>query len=1011
MELTNNFLTGNRSIWKQILQWVNLRPEESKRTILMFTIYTIISVGIRWAERSTDAQLVSTVGAYYLPQFYIGSAVMGTLVVFFYSHLQRIFALRRVIVAIAPIMALPLLLFYWGIQIPGQEARILLLLRLWLDAIYVANELNTAVAANQLFNIREIKRTYPLISSGFLVAQIFSGFSLSLLLNILNLHNLILITGALIVFGSTILLYLSRNYPQSFPDFPQPKFKEVDYSTKRRLSRHLQQYVGLSVALFALLHIIGMLIEFQYFSQVESKFQGGNGEQIAQFLGLLDAIVGISALGTQWFLSSRVLERMGAFFTIAILPGSMMLLPMVIVFMGLLPGGLTQNFFWGLVIFQFWDDLLRYTFVANNGALLFQPIPDKIRSYLQTLSDGIGTAIGALTSSVIIFGSPFLTAHLLIPNDWKPWILPIITAIAGSICLIVIFMVGLRYVDLLVLSAERGQLSVTNVDLRAFKQAVIKTLVETNTKIDLNSEKSIYKDKLSCIDLLSQIDPKGVGEVLAPLLVQLPPQLQYKSLEVMLNQGANPIYIPVIENLLELPPHLQAPEVFALALRYVWLAGANPDSRELERYLDSKHHSLIRGTAAALLLREGSMKQKLIATKVLGRMLNHKQERERVNGVKVLKEAVYLQTLRIHIPNLLQDKSLSVRLAVLELIAATRLEEYYPALVMGLCYKLTRNKAMEILVRLEDEVLVYLIEFATDIYQPEVARIYAWRTIGQIPSTEAGNTLWMYLEPSGSNTRNHILKTLIRRNQREGIVGLVDNWHQRLVDKLIAEELCFLGEIYAAYIDFQAQESIDTENSNSYIINVIRLLQQALMELERDSKERLLLLLKLVYPQEIIQAATFNLLSSSGINIARGIEILEHTLHLRFKSILLNILDRLSPQEKLQTLIQGGVVESQPMSVGDRTRRLLKQDNHLSQWCLACCFHFAKVAHIRLTIEQVLDNLHHPTGFVREAAIAYLEVAALNTLLEIIPQMQNDPDPLVAAQVKELMKKHYANHS
>ena len=54
-------------------------------------------------------------------------------------------------------------------------------MRLWLEAVYVLNDLNTSITANQLFNIREIKRTYPLISSGILVADVISGFSLTLL--------------------------------------------------------------------------------------------------------------------------------------------------------------------------------------------------------------------------------------------------------------------------------------------------------------------------------------------------------------------------------------------------------------------------------------------------------------------------------------------------------------------------------------------------------------------------------------------------------------------------------------------------------------------------------------------------------------------------------------------------------------------------------------------------------------------------------------------------------------
>ena len=138
-----------------------------------------------------------------------------------------------------------------------------------------------------------------------------------------------------------------------------------------------------------------------------------------------------------------------------------------------------------------------------------------------------------------------------------------------------------------------------------------------------------------------------------------------------------------VRSLLEQPQGTVDPEVFALALRYVWLAEPNPNLSLLEEYLHPRHHSLIRATAAALILRQGTPMQKVAATKTMRRMLTHKQERERVNGVKALREAVYLQALRIHIPNLLQDESLRVRCAVLEMIAATHLEEYYSALASG----------------------------------------------------------------------------------------------------------------------------------------------------------------------------------------------------------------------------------------------------------------------------------------------------------------------------------------
>jgi hypothetical protein len=184
------------------------------------------------------------------------------------------------------------------------------------------------------------------------------------------------------------------------------------------------------------------------------------------------------------------------------------------------------------------------------------------------------------------------------------------------------------------------------------------------------------------------------------------------------------------------------------------------------------------------------------------------------------------------------------------------------------------------------------------------------------------------------------------------------------------------------------------------------------MELELDVKERLLLLLRLLYSPEKMQAAAFNLRSPSVVNLARGLEILEHTVTLSSKSLLLNILDNRPQPEKLQYLVEAKIVEYENMIVSDRLHRLLMLGNFLSDWCLACCFHFAQVTRTRLSSSEILVSLRHPTGFVREAAIAYLNMVSHRVLVQILPQLQQDPHPLVAAQVKELLKKyHFQNYN
>ena len=125
------------------------------------------------------------------------------------------------------------------------------------------------------------------------------------------------------------------------------------------------------------------------------------------------------------------------------------------------------------------------------------------------------------------------------------------------------------------------------------------------------------------------------------------------------------------------------------------------------------------------------------------------------------------------------------------------------------------------------------------------------------------------------------------------------------------------------------------------------------------------------------------------------------------KALILNILDRRSPQEKLHYLIDAGLGNYQQMSVSDRLTRMLTLSHLLSDWCFACCFHFAQERRIRLNIQEILVALRHPTGFVREAAIAYLSVVSHRVLVELLPKLQQDTHPLVVAQVKELMQKNY----
>lgn len=993
--------TQVQSSWvRKILQWVNLRPEEGERTLLMFAFYTATSIGWLWFEYSTVALFLDKYGAKWLPVIYIASSAMCAALGVLYSWLQSTLPMRTVLVSIAILAACPLLLLRFTLGIDALDGLVALvtvfLLRLWTDAVEVLNDLNSQVAANQLFNIREIKRTYPLISSGLLVADVIAGFSLPLILLIVGkIENVIVLASISMFVGAGTLYYLSQRYSQAFPDAPnsgQWDENEPEFSL-RRTTGPLRTYILPLFGFFILAEVMYLLVEFQYLTQLEEQLP--DSSEIAGFLGIFSGIIGLFELISQWFISSRAIEKLGVFVAAMLLPASLTILGLLTLtgtfdlIIGLIKQvifvpELVTGLFVGLLLLRFIDELFRYTLIAGIEPVLFQPLPESIRNAVQTNVQGIAEPVTAgitgLTLLAIISGIHWAfpkTPEPLI-QQWLSGVFISIIIVFSLIWLLSGWLLRASYVSLLVKSAEQGRLGFSDVDLRAFKRAVVEALEQPGTEAD----------KRSCIQLLYQIEPKSVGEVLAPLLPRLSVALQRQSLEAMLEHPAA-AYLNDVNVLIDQKP---PPEVLALALRYVWLIQPELDVKKIKPYLHSAVDPNVRGTAAALILRRGTPTEKAEATNALRRMLTSKRERERVMGTRALGEAEYLQALRLYIPNLLQDESLRVRCALLEVIAATHLVEYYPSLVRGLYYKSTREAARMSLVRLGDEAIALLMELAVDVHKPDLVRLQAWMALGEIGTSAAIEQLIAQLITSWGTTRRNILRTLLKIPKEAGIEGVLDRLGRSGIETLIEQELLFLGQAYAALLDINAEKISGREAD---------LLRRALEDLQTDLFDRCFLLMKFLYPASAIQAAAFNLESESRSNIALGLEILDNTLDLPNKRAILGILDRRSTAERMSNLAE--LVPYQPMNVSDRLRRLIEFHHFMPDWALACCFHLARTAPCSLSPEVTLICLRHPTGFVREAVLAYLKAASPRACSDLLPMLKNDSDRLVAAQVQQMM--------
>lgn len=960
------------TIWSR---WFNLRSEEVERTKLMFAFYTLTSVGILWLEVSIAALFLGEYGAKALPLIYIASAGIGTGAGIVYSWMQKVLPLHRSIVLMSILMALPLLLFKISLHPVLVGGYTIFLVRLWLEAIYVVNDLNTAITANQLFSIREIKRTYPLISSGILFADVISGLSLPLLRSLLGLSNIILLACFMMLLGAGILFYLTSAYRQSFPDSARRALKTNEQAfTARQLKGLQHHYAVLVMALFILVQVLSVLLDFQYLGQLE---QGMSPDKIADFLAVFGAVLGLVELLTQWFISGRAIERVGIF-RIAALPPILLLGLSIFTLMNVL------DLFVGVMILKFADELLRYTLVNSTVPFLFQPIPEANRNRIQSQVQGIAeplasgfTGLGILVMIAFLqWQTNPLNLDFISPQSW--WL--IYTAIFASAWLWIILQLQAHYVDVLFLGSDRGHLRLSGATLPGLGSDLINSFREAETD----------EKRSSCIELLAKSDPDSLAKVLSPLLPGFSPELQCLSLDLML-KNPDPACLQPIQTLIQQP---LPPEGLASALRYIWKTATHLDPGQLIPYLSLDGDAVVRSTAAALLLRHGDLQQKAQATDILRRMLTSPQEDERVMGCHALGDAEYLQSLRIYIPPLLQDRSLQVRCAMLEVIAATRLEEYYPALLEGLADPLLQKSAQQALVRLGDEAMPLLVEFAENQQRPLRLRSYAWLIMGQIGSPGAIDLLAAQLVTAWGATRRAVLQVLLRIPHEAGVEAVVERIGRQGIETLITQELQLLAHLYASLIDFE-RDPLPAQEAT--------MLCRALRHSETDTIDRIFLLMRLLYGSKPIQMAALCVQSSSKKSIDRGVEIIDNTIDLPCKPAILTILEGFPDAEKLQSLAY--LIPYQPALPDQRLRHCLELRHFLSDWTLACCFHLARVMHWFMSRESIAACLRHPVGFVREAALAYLHTLSPQTAYNIATMLRGDSNPLVIQQVEQILSE------
>ncbi|MCY7407714.1 MAG: hypothetical protein LH631_10145, partial [Alkalinema sp. CAN_BIN05] len=888
------------NLLSRALRVMNLRSEESGRTFWMFLSYAATSVGVLWLEATASALFLEQYSADKLPLIYLSSTVLSIFLGFLYGLVQSIIPLRWVIVLVSVMMALPVLAFQQGLILPAGATIggfvafkvVVLFMRLWLQVVYVLNDTNTTITANQLFNVRELRRTYPLISSGVLVADAVSGFLLPLVSGRFGLSGVTMIAFSMMMLGSVILFYITRKQSRFF-DTTLRRRESANLESGRVLQGQAMNYRWMLLLFFVLAEMIFLLLDFQFSKELElmgpMTFLNRMGqtqnqsERIASFLGIFQGVLGIFELIVQWFASRWVIEKLGVFGTTGILPTLMVavggLVAMISTVPSLFPAFAMKvesissgaMIFWSIVVLKFLYELFHFTLLASVGPVLFQPVPQRLRNIVQTSVRGNAEPIANGITGILLLGLISFGWQEVLGSYWRGAIFMILVVLA-SVWLGVIYSLRRQYAEILILSARQDLLAgrtTSESALRELKRAAISAL----------SQPGMEESQMGCVELLLQVDPQSALDILVPMLQGLPEVAKCRILGVMQHEPNAEYAIAVSRLITPQQPDL----VVAAALRYIYHADPDRNVQQLLDYLSPHAPAMVRATASVLLLEFGNRDQRAKATNLLRLMLTSHSQNERQASCAAIRNLKYLQALQLYILEIVkQETDLAVRCAVLDVVAATHFEKCYPSLVEGLRQPETRSAAIQAFILLKDEALPLLQPLAQNWREGEAVRTAAWNIIGQVGSPESIDFLLQQLPIRWSNDRTNILRALVKIQNINGTDSIADALGRAEIEALLEQDLMLIGQVTAAILDIMGRvKSRDLEE----------MLYRSLQGVQTDAIDRIFLLMQFLYESEAIQAAAYSLKSGLTDDMAQGLEILDTKVDIPQKRALLVILE------------------------------------------------------------------------------------------------------------------------
>ena len=299
--------------------------------------------------------------ATHIPKVYIFTSFLLWLVGFMYHKLEINLSMKRVIYIVVIINTSIILLFRILYIFFDHQVWYLYLFLAVFNVLYLLNNLEFWGLAAQIFDVRQSKRLFGVISAGDIPAKMIGYFSAYLIIPFIGTENLLIVAAIL----SSISLFLLT------PLFKHSNIRQIQLSEQKMHSTHSVKNIQTALAGNILIRKIAivsffsfaiyLVVNFIFYGYVKAEFK--SDKSLVSFFAIFFGVTRLFTLIIKIAFANKMVDKIG-------LRNALMVSP-VILFVICVIG----------VFFVNQHELQRYTFYLF-GVLIV--ITDVLRSAIQT---------------------------------------------------------------------------------------------------------------------------------------------------------------------------------------------------------------------------------------------------------------------------------------------------------------------------------------------------------------------------------------------------------------------------------------------------------------------------------------------------------------------------------------------------------------------------------------------------------------------------------------------------